>query len=462
MLRLAPTHPVATVWDALLPPQLRSLPEDLARLDELLDRDSMLEPFRTHWDRTARHHGRPSIPMAVYLRLMVVKHRTGWGYETLVQEVSDSFHLRRFCLVALHERVPHESTVRKLTRRLGSALVDDLIRELIVYARHERRFRPRAMRTDSTVAEADIRYPTDTGLCADAVRRLAGAARRLREAVPTIVRRVRDRSRAASKRLRALTRILRRRTGQGRQAVQRSTKELARLVRRSLSEARHALAEATRRRACPKGVTPRGRQRALTALAETIALAERIVEQVRQRFADETIPDRLVSLADPDARVIRRGKLGKPNEFGYVVQFAELTAHTRRGARGLILPPKLEPGSTHDNTLLPATVTELERLDLPLREAAFDAGFTEKLAHTLLEPLGCTPFIAGVSKPPSRRTHRRLARYRVGSEGRIAHVKRSYAAGRSRLRGTEGARIWEGWTVLAYDLDTVARMPATT
>jgi hypothetical protein len=40
------------------------------------------------------------------------------GYETLVREVSDSLHLRRFCL-PLTEGVPDESTVRKLVRRLG-------------------------------------------------------------------------------------------------------------------------------------------------------------------------------------------------------------------------------------------------------------------------------------------------------------------------------------------------------
>lgn len=461
MLRLAPSHPVATVWDALLPPELCSLPDDLARLDELLDHDSMLDPVRKHWDETARHHGRPSIPMAVYLRLMVVKHRTGWGYETLVQEVSDSLHLRRFCLLALHQRVPHESTVRKLTRRLGPGLVDDLIRELIVRARRERRFRPRAMRADSTVAEADIRYPTDTGLCADAIRRLAAAGRRVRKTIPTVACRIRDRSRAVAKRIRVMTRTLKRRTGQGKEAVRRYTQEAARLVRRSLGEARRVLAEAKRLRARAKSVTAVGRKRAIAAIEESIALAERIVEQVRRRFAGEKIPDRVVSLADPEARAIRRGKLGKPNEFGYVVQLAEVTAHTRKGARGLILPPKLRPGSTHENTLLAETVDEIKRLDIPLREAALDAGFTETVAASYLRPRGCTPFVAGVSKPPSRRTHRRLARYRVGSEGRIAHVKRRYGAGRSRLRGLEGARIWEGWVVLAYNLDTVAMTTAS-
>jgi hypothetical protein len=59
----------------------------------------------------------------------------------------------------------------------------------------------------------------------------------------------------------------------------------------------------------------------------------------------------------------------------------------------------------------------------------------------------------------SRRTRRRRARFRVGCEARISHLKRNYGAGRSRLKGTNGAKIWESWSVLAYDLDTLARLP---
>ena len=72
--------------------------------------------------------------------------------------------------------------------------------------------------------------------------------------------------------------------------------------------------------------------------------------QIKQRVAGEPIKDRLVSLSDPDARPIRKGKLGKPNEFGYVTQLAEVTENTRRGARGLILPAATharEPGRGH-------------------------------------------------------------------------------------------------------------------
>ena len=66
-----------------------------------------------------------------FVRLMIVKERSGWGYETLVREVSDSLHLRRFCLIALAERVPDESTVRKLVRRLGPEVIEEICRALI-------------------------------------------------------------------------------------------------------------------------------------------------------------------------------------------------------------------------------------------------------------------------------------------------------------------------------------------
>ena len=67
----------------------------------LLGDPGLLAPIESGWREEAVSRGRPSIPMETYVRLMVVKQRAGWGYETLVREVSDSLHLRRFCLIAL-------------------------------------------------------------------------------------------------------------------------------------------------------------------------------------------------------------------------------------------------------------------------------------------------------------------------------------------------------------------------
>jgi IS5 family transposase len=186
MLRLQGGQ-VESLWDEVLPERLRQLPDDLAAIDVLLRDEGLLAPIEAHWDReaeqrgrSAKGHGRPTIAIQTYLRLMVLKHRYGWGYETLLREVSDSLHLRRFCLIPLDVEVPDESTVRKLTRRLGPEVVAELSRLVIAKAQRETRFRCRAVRIDSTVVEADVRYPTDAGLAGDGVRTLAREGKRLR------------------------------------------------------------------------------------------------------------------------------------------------------------------------------------------------------------------------------------------------------------------------------------------
>ena len=179
MLRLSGGQ-VESLFDEALPVEVRELPEDLAALDVLLSDLAVLAPVAAAWDAAARGHGRPTIPVERFVRLMVIKQRTGWGYETLVREVSDSLHLRRFCLMAQSERVPDESTMRKLCRRLGPDVIEEICRIVIAGAARERRFTVRAARIDSTVVEADILYPSDLGLAADATRMLAREAAKVR------------------------------------------------------------------------------------------------------------------------------------------------------------------------------------------------------------------------------------------------------------------------------------------
>src|SRR5689334_11896043 len=118
------------LWDDTLPVAVKELPEDLAALDALLADQELLWPLVERWrqefEQTGRAvltEGRPTIPLESYVRLMLLKQRYRWGYRTLVAEVSDSIHLRRFCRISLTDRVPDESTVRKLTRQIGPETV---------------------------------------------------------------------------------------------------------------------------------------------------------------------------------------------------------------------------------------------------------------------------------------------------------------------------------------------------
>jgi IS5 family transposase len=446
---------VESLFDEVLPGEVRELPPDLARLDALLADASLLAPIEAAWDAVGRHHGRPTIAMGTFVRLMVVKQRIGWGYEALVREVSDSLHLRRFCLIALSERVPDESTVRKLVRRLGPEVVDEITRAVIGKAQRETRFIARAVRVDSTVVEADVRYPSDAMLALQGARALAREGRKLAGRLGRRPgSRVVDRSRQIGKTVRAISRTLARRRSPVSEEVLALNARAGRAMTRSVSEARRLAAQA---RAAARG---RGAQAKLAAARELDALADRcqrVATQIEQRISGEKITDRIVSIADPDARPIRKGKLGKPTEFGYVTQIAEVTANTRRGARGYVLSAPSAIGNAGENTLLARTAAELERLDLAPREVALDGAFGPIMSREQLAEVGPERvFVAGRHEPGSRRTRKRLARYRTGAEGRISHLKRSYSLRRSRLKGHQGQRIWTGWAILAYNLDTLA------
>jgi transposase, IS5 family len=236
---------VESLWDESLPVEVKELPGDLAELDGVLSDPELMMVLLERWrqevidtGRAVLADGRPTIAMETYVRLMVLKARYRWGYRTLMAEVSDSIHLRRFCRIPLSERVPDDSTVRKLTRRVGAETVNELTRTLIEAAVREKRFRPRAVRIDSTVIEADVRYPTDADLASHGVKLLAREGRKLACLVKEKKARVRDRSRQVGQRLRLLTRTIRRRSGEAKAEVLALTEQTGELLGRSVKEAR--------------------------------------------------------------------------------------------------------------------------------------------------------------------------------------------------------------------------------
>ena len=242
------------------------------------------------------------------------------------------------------------------------------------------------------------------------------------------------------------------RTGRGKQVALALTDEAGQLAARSIREARRVVATLHLR---ARGRGAQAKLRAAERIEQVADRAAKVCEQIIRRVAGKKITDRLVSMTDPDARPIRKGKLRAPTEFGTVIQVTEICENTRRGARGLILPASTEIGSPNESNLLPSTGARLDELDITPREIALDGGFQPgPVAENLPPPARL--FIAGRKSAGSPKTNRRLAKFRVGCEGRISHLKRRYGLGRSRLKGHQGAKTWAAWAILAYNLDTLA------
>jgi transposase, IS5 family len=447
---LRETDPQPSLWEALLPEELKRLPAELAQVDAYLDDERFIAPWRALFDRRL---GRPSVPVDTLLRLLFLKHRYGLGYESLCREVSDSIGWRRFCRIGLDRPVPHPTTLIKLVRRAGPDVIEQLNQALLAKLAQGKLLRGRKLRVDTTVVEADIDYPTDADLLERAVRKVGGLVRRVKGRGAASRTRFRDRGRAAGRRMKQLARTLRRRTGVAMAEVDRLTGEVAAIARRSLGEVQAVVRNARRMLARRPGDGRLGRL--VGELEETIGLTGRLLAQTDQRLAgNRVIPDRLVSLADPDARPIRKGKPQHPTQFGYTLLLGE-------DERGFICDHQLQQGNPPDAPqLVPSVERVAEVTERVAGTVVGDRGFGTAANDAALAKLGVkrvglqrkgrlSPTRAALERT---RPFRRLRNWRVGIEARISHLKRGFGLRRTRLRRLPGARAWVGLGIFAYNL----------
>jgi transposase, IS5 family len=447
---LRETDPQTTIWDLLLPEEAKRLPAELQAVDAYLDDERFVAPWRGLFSARL---GRPSVPVDTLLRLLYLKHRYQLGYESLCREVADSISWRRFCRISLDRPVPHSTTLVKLVRRAGPEVIEELNAALVAKLAQDRLLRGRKLRVDTTVVEADIAYPTDADLLEGAVRKLGGLVRRVKGRGAASRTRFRDRGRAAGRRMKRLARTLRRRTGVAMAEVDRLTGEVAQIARQSLGEVQAVARSARRALARRPGDGRLGRL--VGELEETMTATGRLLAQTDQRLAgDRVIPDRLVSLSDPDARPIRKGKPRHPTQFGYTLLVAE-------DERGFVADHQLQRGNPPDAPqLVPAVKRVVAVTGRSPGTVVGDRGFGTAANDQALAALGVrriglqrngTPGKARLEHERTRR-FRRLRNWRVGIEARISHLKRSFGLRRTRLRRLGGARTWAGLGIFAYNL----------
>jgi IS5 family transposase len=405
------------------------LPGDLGEIDALLDDPRFFEPFRAFFDPTM---GRPSIPMETYLRMMFLKYRYRLG-----------------------SPAPHPTTLMKITSRCGEGAVAGLNEALLAKAAESKLIRLDKVRADTTVVEANVAYPTDSGLLAKGVAKLARLTKAIKGAGLATRTRARDRTRSVRRRAHAIGAWLRHRSDDAKDEAKAITGEMAAIAARAVVDARHVALNARRglRRA---GASASGKLAALVAeLERTATLLERVAAQTRVRLSGE-VPDgstRVVSLHDPDARPIAKGRLGKPVEFGYKAQVVD-------NADGVVVDHEVIMGNPPDAPMLvPAVARVKARFGRAPRAVAADRGYGEAKVDAELEGLGVRRVaIPRRGRPGAARRaaqqgkgFTKLVKWRTGCEGRISSMKRGYGWARTLTDGIEGAQRWCGWGVFAHN-----------
>ncbi len=346
----------ATLWESILPAAVLGMPAELEAVDRLLDDPRFFEPYRAVLPRDV---GRPSVPIETYLRLMFLKYRYRLGFEPLCREVADSITWQRFCRIPLGGVTPHPTTLMKITTRCGE--------------RRDRRVERRVVGQGGRGAGAQDE-PGAGGHHGDrSERRVSGrfvaVGQGCRRGSPSWPRRahaqglavrtpLRDRTRSVYRRARDVVNTLRQRDDERpRPGPWRLNAELAQIAQRSIREAQAVIRNA-RRRVRQLGERATGRQRAiindLVTLSERL---ERVAAQTRQRVVEGVTPPgatRVVSLHDPDARPIAKGRLGRPVEFGYKAQIVD-------NEDGVILDHNVELGNPPDAPMLVPAIERITR-----------------------------------------------------------------------------------------------------
>jgi IS5 family transposase len=177
------------------------------------------------------------------------------------------------------------------------------------------------MRLDTTVVDTNVHYPTDSSLLQDGARVLTRTMKKIGQGVGGLRRKVRNRMRSVTKRVIAIAYAQRYKGAEGEQKRRREYRELLHVTRQILNDTRGVLEEVA---ALPK----RRRWRVQQAAQRLKVFSERVrgvVRQTKARIFDGITqwPGKLVSLFEPHTEIIRKGKAGKPNEFGKLVQLQE-------------------------------------------------------------------------------------------------------------------------------------------
>jgi len=373
-----------------------------------------------------------------------------------------------FCLVdAIDQvRVPSKSEVQRFATWLPAEPMRELINGLLKGAIQQ----PKKLGLqealdleeyflDTTCLKANIHFPTDWVLLRDGVRTLMKATLLIRKAG------LRGRMEAPEEFLRRMNRLSIEMTGKTRcpgsrkerKRVLRQMKKLVGVVRgharrhRDLLEERWEETEWTR---------PQAGQ-ILRRLDSVLGLLPQAQQQAHERIiGGRQVPnqEKILSLYDPEVRVIVRGKAGAAVEYGHKVLFGE-------NRQGVILDYQIfRESAPADNTLLAPSLRRVGNLaDRPVGAAVSDRGFASKANSQALQE--DQTFDALCPRQPAELKQRmknekfaRLQRRRAQTEGRIGILKNGFLGRPLRAKGFEHRELALAWGVLTHNLWMLARM----
>jgi IS5 family transposase len=355
--------------------------------------------------------------------------------------------------------------------RWGSALGPEPIKQfharLVKIAQANNVVEGRRMRVDTTVTETNIHYPTDSSLLGDGARVLIRTMKNITKIAGDVGTKLRDRSRAVKLRTLDVARTARSKAKQSQGKLKETYRKLLDSTSRVVGQAKkfaQEVAEGVKHAADPL------KQLALDGVREEIETmvprVKQVIKQTRARIfrGDTRSEGKIFSIFEPSTEIIRKGKAGKPNEFGKVVKIQEsenqivvdYEVYDQRPSDSDVLIPAIE---AHRRALVRTP-------HLVAADAAFYSGKNDAEAKAMGVKRVSIPNRSTKSPARKREQKKRWFRngqkWRTGCEGRISVAKRRHGLNRCRYKGDRGMKRWVGIGVIADTLINIGRAMAQT
>jgi IS5 family transposase len=435
-----------------------AMDRELEKIDQYLEDEQLYRWIKADLSKRypkTKETGRNSTPVEVVLRMLVVKRLYGYSYEETVERVSDSLNLRRFCRVYLNN-VPVDTTLLRWANLIQPKTLEKFNQRIVQLAVERKVTRGRKLRTDGTVVESNIRSPSDNRLLADGVRVLVRTAGRARELLKQAVQEpFEDLTQAAKQLARQIGETLRKKTDAAKNAGRQQYQELLEMTRKTVEWAHQTKKQLHKHR--------EQKAKRLVQILETfLPRTEQVIDQTTRRILQaEQVPasEKIVSLFEEHADIIRRGKESRPVEYGHKVWLNEVEG-------GLVSHYRILEGNPSDEQQWqPSLKAHLKTFHQPPHQASGDRGLfsepNEQLAHDLGVKKVILPQRGHRSKARMKHEHKawfvKGRHWHAGVEGRISVLKRAHDLGRCLAHGLTGFHCWVGWGVIAGNLAVLGR-----
>jgi len=401
----------------------------------------------------SRSRGRHGTPAKVVLRLLILKHIRNWSYQVLEREVRANLVYRDFTRVG-GAKMPDAKTMGRWGVALKPEVIKQIHERLVQIAQDKGVTAGRRMRVDTTVVETDIHHPTDSTLLGDGVRVLTRIMRKITQIAGVVGTKLRDRSRSVKLRLLEIGRVARAKGPVNQDKLKQRYGRLLDSTSRVVGQAKRFSEEITRGVKHSNDIVQQLALKGLRQELEQMALrVKQVMRQTRARIfrGNPRSEGKLLSLFEPSTEVIRKGKAGKPNEFGKMVKLQE-------AENQIITDYQVYLQRPYDSDLLVAAIeTHQALLGRAPRLVAADAAFYSLRNEAAAKAKGvkrvCIPNRSTKSPERKREQRKRWFRngqkWRVGCEGRISVVKRRHGLDRCRYKGYVGMNRWVGLGVIA-------------